>query len=82
MLANFQLRKKGVENMNTLTMKFLTKEGKNYNFRLPKVRTDITEEEVTALMDAIIAKNIFFEDQKELESIESAVINREEEIIA
>ena len=26
--------------MNTLTMTFQTKEGRNYNLRLPKVRTD------------------------------------------
>ena len=68
--------------MNTLTMKFINKEGKNFSLRLPKVRTDITEVEVTALMDAILAKNILFEGNKELESIDSAAINREEEIIA
>lgn len=68
--------------MNTLTMKFLNKEGKNYSLRLPKVRTDITEVEVTALMEAILAKNVFFEGGKELQSVESAAINREEEIIA
>ncbi len=68
--------------MNTLTMKFLNKEGKNYSLRLPKVKTDITEEQVTALMEAILAKNILFEGVKELGSIESAAITREEEIIA
>ena len=39
--------------MNTLTMKFLNKEGKNYSLRLPKVRTEITEVEVTTLMEMI-----------------------------
>ena len=68
--------------MNTLTMTFQTKEGKNYNLRLPKVRTDITELEVEELMSAIISKNLFFEGDKELASIGSASINREEEIIA
>lgn len=68
--------------MNTLTMKFLNKEGKNYSLRLPKVKTDISEEQVTALMEAILAKNILFQGVKELESIESAAISREEEIIA
>ncbi len=68
--------------MNTLTMKFLNKEGKNYSLRLPKVRTDITKDEVSALMEAIVTKNIFFEGGRELQSIESAAINREEEIIA
>jgi len=68
--------------MNTLTMTFLTKEGKNYNLRLTKVRTDITEVEVEELMNSIISKNLFFEGDKELEFIGSASINREEEIIA
>jgi len=68
--------------MNTLTMTFLNKEGKNFNLRLPKVRTDITEVEVDDLMSTIIAKNVFFEGDKELESIGSASITREEEIIA
>jgi len=68
--------------MNTLTMTFLTKEGKNYNLRLTKVRTDITEVEVEELMNSIISKNLFFEGDKELEYIGSASINREEEIIA
>ena len=68
--------------MDTLTMTFQTKEGRNYNLRLPKVRTDITNLEVEELMSAIISKNLFFEGDKELVSIESASINREEEIIA
>lgn len=68
--------------MNTLTMTFLTKEGKNYNLRLTKVRSDITEVEVEELMNSIILKNLFFEGDKELEFIGSASINREEEIIA
>jgi hypothetical protein len=63
-------------------MTFQTKEGRNYNLRLPKVRTDITNLEVEELMSAIISKNLFFEGDKELVSIESASINREEEIIA
>jgi hypothetical protein len=68
--------------MNTLTMTFLTKEGKNYNLRLAKVRSEITEVEVEELMNSIISKNLFFEGEKELEYIGSASINREEEIIA
>ncbi len=68
--------------MNTLTMTFLNKEGKNFSLRLPKVRTDITEVEVEELMTTILTKNLLFVGEKELESIESASINREEEIIA
>lgn len=68
--------------MNTLTMTFLTKEGKKWNLRLPKVREDILDEEVEALMSAIISKNVLFEGEKELLEIESASINREEELIA
>lgn len=68
--------------MNTLTMTFLTKEGKKWNLRLPKVREDILDEEVEALMSAIISKNVLFEGEKELVEIDSASINREEELIA
>lgn len=68
--------------MNTLTLTFLTKEGKKWNLRLPKVREDILDEEVEALMSAIISKNVLFEGEKELVEIESASINREEELIA
>ena len=68
--------------MNTLTMTFLNKEGRNFNLRLPKVGTDITEVEVEELMNTIISKNLLFVGDKELESVESASINREEEIIA
>jgi len=68
--------------MNTLTMTFLNKEGKNFSLRLPKVRTDITEVEVEELMTTILSKNLLFVGEKELDSIESASINREEEIIA
>jgi len=68
--------------MNTLTMTFLTKEGKKWNLRLPKVREDILDEEVEALMSAIISKNVLFEGEKELVEIESASINREEGLIA
>jgi len=63
-------------------MTFLNKEGKNFSLRLPKVRTDITEVEVEELMTTILTKNLLFVGEKELESIESASINREEEIIA
>jgi len=63
-------------------MTFLNKEGKNFNLRLPKVRTDITEVEVEELMTTILSKNLFFAGEKELESIDSASITREEEIIA
>ncbi len=68
--------------MNTLTMTFLTKEGKKWSLRLPKVREDILDEEVEAIMSAIISKNVLFEGEKELVDIESASINREEELIA
>ncbi|HCW73401.1 MAG TPA: DUF2922 domain-containing protein, partial [Clostridiaceae bacterium] len=61
--------------MNTLTMTFLNKEGKNFSLRLPKVRTDITEVEVEELMTTILTKNLLFVGEKELESIESASIN-------
>jgi hypothetical protein len=68
--------------MNTLTMTFLTAEGKKWSLRLPKVRENIVDEEVEALMNAIITKNVLFEGEKELVEIDSASINREEELIA
>ncbi|HBT18431.1 MAG TPA: DUF2922 domain-containing protein [Clostridiaceae bacterium] len=68
--------------MNTLTMTFLNKEDKKFNLRLTKVREDITEEEVEELMNLFINKNLLFEEEKELGSIVSASINRQEALIA
>ena len=68
--------------MNTLTMTFLNKEDKKFNLRLTKVREDITEEEVEELMNLFIDKNLLFEEEKELDSIVSASINRQEALIA
>lgn len=68
--------------MNTLTMTFLNKEDKKFNLRLTKVREDITEEEVEELMNLFINKNLLFEEEKELDSIVSASINRQEALIA
>lgn len=52
--------------MNTLVLKFKTKEGKNSTMRIPNVKDGITSVETDALMDLIISKNIFFEAGKEL----------------
>lgn len=58
--------------MNNLVLVFLTKEGKKANFRIQKVKEGLTETEVTALADVILAKNIFFEGNKEFAALESA----------
>lgn len=52
--------------MNTLAMKFKNKEGKNTTLRIAKVKSGVTKSEVDALMDMIIAKNVFFEGLAEL----------------
>jgi len=66
--------------MNTLVMTFLNKDNKKYSLRIPKVRTDVLETEVTELMNFIITKNLFFTELKELVSIETASISREENL--
>ena len=63
-------------------MTFLNKEDKKFNLRLTKVREDITEEEVEELMNLFIDKNLLFEEEKELDAIVSASINRQEALIA
>lgn len=64
--------------MNSLSMVFVNKAGRNSTFRIPKVRTDVTELEIQELMNLLITKNVLFEGDQELESIDSAVITRQE----
>ena len=63
--------------MNTLTMNFKNKLGKRFSLRVQKVKNEIPEALIEELMDLIIAKNIFFENEKELGEKVSATINRE-----
>ena len=66
--------------MNTLTMNFKNKLGKRFSLRVQKVKNEIPEALIEELMDLIIAKNIFFENEKELGENVSATINREESV--
>jgi hypothetical protein len=43
----------------SLVMTFLNEEGSRASITLPAVRDNVTELEVAAVMDAIIARNIF-----------------------
>ena len=44
----------------TLVMTFLNQEGSRASISLPAVKDTLTETEVSAAMDVVIAKNIFF----------------------
>lgn len=57
-----------------LIMSFLTDEGKKTSLRLNSIREDITEAEVSAAMDVIISRNIFFTPSGELKAKDSAQI--------
>lgn len=43
----------------TLQMVFQNQSGKNVAINIPEVRDDLTDAEITSLMDLIVAKNIF-----------------------
>ncbi|MTK10638.1 MAG: DUF2922 domain-containing protein [Clostridiaceae bacterium] len=43
----------------TLVMNFLNEEGKKTSIRVNNAKEDVTEAEVKAAMDVIIAKNVF-----------------------
>ena len=57
-----------------LVMTFLNGEGSRASLTLPAVKDTITEVQVAAVMDAIIAKNIFFSSGGDLASKYSAQI--------
>lgn len=57
--------------MNALVLKFTTKGGKTASLRIPKSRVGVTKEEVQALADLILAKNLFFSGDKEFAALES-----------
>ena len=43
----------------TLSLTFITERGIKNNLGIPNVKADLTKDQVNALMDTIIAKNIF-----------------------
>jgi hypothetical protein len=57
-----------------LVMTFLNQEGARASITLPAVRPDITQGEVSAAMDVILAKNIFYTNGGDLESKHAAQI--------
>lgn len=44
---------------HTLSMTFITEKGIKTNFSVSGVKEDLTKDQINALMDTIIAKNIF-----------------------
>lgn len=44
----------------SLQLTFVNASNDKVNFTIPNVKADITQEEVSAAMDAIIAQNIFY----------------------
>jgi Protein of unknown function (DUF2922). len=58
----------------TLLMTFLNAEGSKASVTIPGVKDDVTEAEVSAAMDAIIAKNIFSSNGGDLKSKQAAQI--------
>ncbi|MCH5139061.1 DUF2922 domain-containing protein [Clostridiaceae bacterium UIB06] len=56
----------------TLVMNFLNEGGKKVAVRVSKVKDGITEAEVKAAMDVIVAKNIFKSTGGDLKSKDSA----------
>ncbi len=58
----------------TLVMNFLNEEGKKTAVRVNNVKEDITDAEVSAAMDVIIAKNIFASTGGDLKFKDSAEI--------
>ena len=60
----------------TLTMTFLTEIGEKANISISEVRNDITETEAFALMDTIIASDIFTSKKGDLVSKYSAYLTQ------
>lgn len=58
----------------SLVMVFTNEGGKKVNFTINNVKEDITKEEVSAVMNTILLKNIFTTNNGDLKLIESAAI--------
>ncbi|GAA0077112.1 hypothetical protein UT300005_14900 [Clostridium sp. CTA-5] len=56
----------------TLTMTFLTSTGKKVNINIGGVKSELTKEEASSLMDTIIEKDIFFMNSGSLVSKDGA----------
>ncbi|WP_195986680.1 DUF2922 domain-containing protein [Clostridium sp. D53t1_180928_C8] len=62
----------------TLTMTFLTETGEKSNISISDVKAGITNDEVQALMDSLIANNIFENKKGALASKYSAQVTQRE----
>lgn len=60
--------------MKVLVMEFITSSGTKATIRFNHIKETLDEETVSAVMDKIIAKNIFFTKGGELRSKDSARI--------
>ena len=62
----------------TLAMTFLTESGEKSTFSISDVREDVSNEEVQALMNAIIDNNVFTNKKGDYITKESAVLTQRE----
>ena len=60
--------------VKNLVMTFLNEEGARTSVTLPAARPDVTESEVSAAMDTIISKNVFYTNGGDLKSKHAAQI--------
>lgn len=58
----------------SLVMTFLNQEGSRASVTLPNVREDLTEQEVSVVMDSVISRNIFSSSGGDLVTKHSAQI--------
>lgn len=65
----------------TLVMTFLTRAGEKCTFCISDVKPNITKDQVTALMDTIITKNIFKTNSGDLVKKSTALLS-EKKLIA
>lgn len=56
----------------TLVMNFLNEQGKKVSVRVDSVKEDVTQAQITDLMNTIIAKNIFKTNGGDMKSRDSA----------
>jgi hypothetical protein len=60
--------------VKNLVMTFLNEEGSRSSITLPAVRPNVTQEEVSAAMDAIINKNVFYSSGGDFQTKHAAQI--------
>ncbi|NLM35119.1 MAG: DUF2922 domain-containing protein [Clostridiales bacterium] len=56
----------------SLQLTFINAAGDKVNLTIPNIRPDVTEAEISAAMDTIIAQNIFYSDGGDFQSKYSA----------